>query len=81
MVRRLCVTTMNCVWPHISPSIFVKRPTLASSSGASHFVENAEGAWPVMKHGDQKRQRGESFFSAREKENILEALIMAGRAK
>src|ERR1700722_6028424 len=35
IVFRLCVTTMNCVPALISATSFVKRPTLASSSGAS----------------------------------------------
>ncbi len=35
IVLRLCVTMMNCVCPLISPTRRVKRPTFASSSGAS----------------------------------------------
>src|ERR1700686_3065867 len=35
IVLRLCVTTMNCVPALISDTSLVKRPTLASSSGAS----------------------------------------------
>jgi hypothetical protein len=55
-------------------SISTNRPMLASSSGASILVEQAERARLVLEHAEHQRDRGQRLLAAREQLHALQPL-------
>ena len=65
IVRRLCVTTMNCASAAHLRDHFGEAPDIGFVQRRVDFVQDAEGTWLVAEDGDEQRQRRQSLSRRR----------------